>query len=288
MKQIKILRPISITIGTILFITSIVTTFFISNFLLNKKYETQQQASEAKIIEYKLLNSQYQEQINGFFQVQTDIRSYINELVELLYARESYLPIDGIGGIGANLPVNEQTPIFQLKHIISNLNDDQRAMEMIKNYLVARRQFAESFPFIWPVPGGVPRVSSAYGVRANEEVGSVLGTDRPKDGIHFHAGIDIPGDLGDPLQATADGRVVYINENNPVYGKVFVIQHDYGFQTLYGHMTDLNVVTGQYVKRGDIVGYMGNTGASYGVHVHYEIKKDGYHVDPMLLLGMNY
>jgi len=227
---------------------------------------------------------QYSEQVISFVDKQSEIRAYINELITLLYARESYL---GVGGSGEQIELNEQTSIFQLKQAINNLNEDSLAMKKVRDYLISRRQFAESFPFIWPVKGGIPRISSGYGVRANEEVGSVLG-DRPNGGIHFHAGIDIPGELNDPIVATADGRIVWINQDHEIYGKVVIIQHNYGFQTLYGHCNKLTVKNGQVVKRGDIIGYMGNTGASYGVHLHYEIKKDGFHINPMDLLGLSY
>jgi len=227
---------------------------------------------------------QYSSQVSSFVEKQTEIRSYINELVALLYARESSL---GVGGSGEEIELNEQTSLFQLKQAINGLNDDGQAMKMVRDYLVSRRQFAESFPFIWPIKGGIPRISSGYGVRANEEVGSVLG-DRPDGGIHFHAGLDIPGELGDPILATADGRVMWVNSNHKIYGKVVIIQHNYGFQTLYGHMDKLKIKNGQYVKRGDVIGYMGETGASYGVHLHYEIKKDGVHINPMDLLGLSY
>lgn len=266
----------------IIFITSL-----ISSTVINSKYRADITSKDAMIASLELDMKQYHEQSLSFLKTQSNIRSYINELVNLLYARESYLPIEGVGGSGNEIALNEQTSIFQLKQVIRELNDDEAVMQQVKNYLIARRNFAESFPFIWPVPGGVPRVSSAYGVRANEEVGNVLGS-RPPGGIHFHAGIDIPGEIGDPVLATADGRVVWINLDNPVYGKVLIIQHNYGFQTLYGHCDNVVVKSGEYVKRGQIIAEMGNTGASYGCHVHYEIKKDGSHIDPMDLLGMNY
>jgi murein DD-endopeptidase MepM/ murein hydrolase activator NlpD len=284
-KNLKLssLKPM-FAIGVVIFLIILVAiTIFISKEIISDSHEATLTMKNIQIAELESDLKDYHEQSLAFLEKQSEIRSYVNELVELLYARESYL---GIGGAGQNIELNEQTPLFQLKQAIQDLNDDEQAMKMVRNYLVSRRNFAESFPFIWPVPGGVPRVSSGYGVRANEEVGSVLG-DRPSDGIHFHAGIDIPGSLGDNIQATADGRVVWVQHANPVYGKVVVIQHDYGFQTLYGHMTDLNVKIGQYIKRGDIIGHMGDTGASYGVHLHYEIKKDGVHIDPMNLLSMN-
>lgn len=284
-KKMFLSKPIfTIVLITILFGAIVTSTIMVGNVIIEGRHKAELVSLNAIINTLEIEKEQYHEQIVSFIKKQSEIRSYINELVALLYARESSLG-EGVGGSGEAFAINEQTPLFQLKQAINELNDDEQAMKMVRDYLVSRRNFAESFPFIWPVKGGVPRISSGYGVRSNEEVGSVLG--RPKQGIHFHAGIDIPGKLADPILATADGRVAWIDLNNKVYGAVVVIQHNYGFQTLYGHCNKVIVKVGQYIKRGDIIAYMGNTGASYGVHLHYEIKKDGYHIDPMDLLGLN-
>jgi len=284
-KKLFTSRPI---FTILLFITTliiiIISTVMVGNVIIEGRHKAEVVSLNAMINTLEIEKEQYHEQIVSFIKKQTEIRTYINELVVLLYARESSLG-EGVGGSGETFAINEQTPLFQLKQAINELNDDEQAMKMVRDYLVSRRNFAESFPFIWPVKGGVPRISSGYGVRSNEEVGSVLG--RPKQGIHFHAGIDIPGKLGDPILATADGRVSWVELHNKVYGEVIIIQHNYGFQTLYGHCNRVIVKSGQYIKRGNIIGYMGNTGASYGVHLHCEIKKDGYHIDPMDLLGIN-
>jgi len=66
-----------------------------------------------------------------------------------------------------------------------------------------------------------------------------------------------------------------------------VLDHGFGYQTLYGHMTRVNVEQGQEVKAGDLIGYMGSTGRSTGPHVHYEIRKDGIDIDPMPYLKLN-
>ena len=281
-----LIKPIIVIIGIILLFLIITTTIFVSKTVIKAQYDAELLAKSAIISNQEIEIKQYHEQALKYLDAQYKIRAYVNELVELLYDRESSL---GVGGAGDDIILNEQTPLFQLKQAIDNLQDDNEAMKMVRDYLVSRRQFAESFPFIWPVKtdGGVPRVSSKYGIRSNEEIGSILG-DRMPGGIHFHAGIDIPGKKDDPIIATADGRVIWVNLNNPVYGKVIVIQHDYGFQTLYGHCDLVYVKMGQYVKRGQIIGGMGESGAAQGIHVHYEIKKDGYHIDPMKLLGINF
>jgi murein DD-endopeptidase MepM/ murein hydrolase activator NlpD len=72
-----------------------------------------------------------------------------------------------------------------------------------------------------------------------------------------------------------------VEYNGRGYGNNVVINHGYGFETLYGHMSKFNVRSGQRIKRGDVIGYVGNTGASTGPHVHYEVRRSGKKIDPV-------
>lgn len=91
-----------------------------------------------------------------------------------------------------------------------------------------------------------------------------------------HFGIDIAGALGDPIYAADNGVVVYAGWNNWGYGNVVVIDHDGGWQTLYAHMSALNVGCGQSVYQGDVIGYFGSTGNSSGPHLHFEMLNEAY------------
>ena len=95
----------------------------------------------------------------------------------------------------------------------------------------------------------------------------------------FHTGIDIVGYPGTPVKATADGKVIYAG-NHSGYGKVVVIRHGFGYSTLYGHLKKIEVRAGQKVKRGQIIGYLGNTGRSTGPHLHYEVRRYGRYLNP--------
>ncbi len=91
-----------------------------------------------------------------------------------------------------------------------------------------------------------------------------------------HRGIDIAGHLGDNLYAADGGVVVYAGWNDWGYGNVVVIDHGTGWQTLYAHMSALNVGCGSYVYQGDVIGAMGSTGNSSGPHLHFEMLSDVY------------
>lgn len=98
-----------------------------------------------------------------------------------------------------------------------------------------------------------------------------------------HKGVDMAGPIGTPIYATADGvigRAQWVSG----YGKYIEIEHGGGIQTRYGHMSALNVVSNQKVKRGDLIGFMGSTGRSTGSHLHYEVRISGEPVNPMPFL----
>ncbi|RUM64216.1 MAG: M23 family peptidase [Sulfurospirillum sp.] len=97
----------------------------------------------------------------------------------------------------------------------------------------------------------------------------------------FHHGIDFGGMEGTPIRATCNGIVEFAGYSKGGYGNMVIIDHNYGFKTLFGHMLkNLRVKKGDFVKKGSIIGYLGNTGLSTGPHLHYEIKYLRYFIDP--------
>ncbi len=95
-----------------------------------------------------------------------------------------------------------------------------------------------------------------------------------------HKGIDIAGKKGSPIFSVASGRVVYQGRKFSGYGKMILIKHDKGISTIYAHLSKIFVTAGQHVSRGQLVGAMGNTGRSSGVHLHFEIMEHKIPVNP--------
>lgn len=120
---------------------------------------------------------------------------------------------------------------------------------------------------ITPVKGVL---SSGYGERKDKLTGLVK----------QHEGVDIGATDGDDISAVLDGTVVDTG-NSKSYGKYIRIRHDERFETLYAHCSVVSVVQGQEIKQGDIIGKVGNTGASTASHLHFEVWKDGKHVNPL-------
>jgi murein DD-endopeptidase MepM/ murein hydrolase activator NlpD len=97
----------------------------------------------------------------------------------------------------------------------------------------------------------------------------------------MHTGIDFAASIGTPIYATADGKVVEVSVRFSGYGKMVEIDHGFGYRTRYAHMHGFAVQQGQNVKRGDLIGYVGNTGLSTAPHLHYEVLLNGSHINPV-------
>ena len=121
-----------------------------------------------------------------------------------------------------------------------------------------------SLRFIWPVNG---ELSSPFGFRWG----------------HLHAGIDIAVDIGVAARAASAGRVIFSGWQGG-YGNTVIIEHEQEYSTLYGHLSDYFVESGQYVASGQIVGYTGNTGNSTGPHLHFEVRLRGQPLNPLNFL----
>ena len=120
--------------------------------------------------------------------------------------------------------------------------------------------------FIWPLDA---EVVSEYGWRIHPVLG-----DR-----HHHDGIDLDVPEGTTVHATAGGEVFFYGEQ-PGYGNVLIIEHEGGYYSLYGHLADSFVFSGQYVEMGQAVAQSGNTGISSGPHLHFELRNGNYPIDP--------
>jgi murein DD-endopeptidase MepM/ murein hydrolase activator NlpD len=129
---------------------------------------------------------------------------------------------------------------------------------------------ASATPSIWPAHGWL---TGTFGGRSDPFSGEPA----------FHQGLDISTDKGQPVYATADGRVesaAYTGE----YGNFVVVQHGFGLTTRYGHLSAFAVKPGQEVRRGAVLGYVGATGRATGSHLHYEILANGQLINPLRLL----
>ncbi|MCK5124815.1 MAG: M23 family metallopeptidase [candidate division Zixibacteria bacterium] len=143
---------------------------------------------------------------------------------------------------------------------------ERQRYQEVYELLKGKKDILDHTPSIMPTRG---YFSSGYGYRSD-----------PFTGLReFHPGLDISNHRGTPIYATADGKVVSVRTNGGL-GKMISIDHGNGMKSRYGHLSAYKVKVGQRIKRGDIIGLMGDTGNVTGPHLHYEIIKNGKHVNP--------
>ncbi len=178
-----------------------------------------------------------------------------------------------------------QTTIKQNKNMIEKIQKDKKAYERserelkrlsdrltaIINNSTARSNVVAGSGFLRPVQGA--RVTSPYGWRVHPIFKTRI----------FHTGLDLAAPLGTPIKASNSGKVIYSGWYGG-YGKVVILDHGSctgkPTTTLYAHMSRQNVSVGQYVQRGQVIGFVGSTGYSTGPHCHFEVRINGHHQNP--------
>jgi len=143
-------------------------------------------------------------------------------------------------------------------------------LSVVSSTMDRRNALAAATPSLWPVKGWL---TSTMGNRR----------DPIKGGDDFHKGLDIAGEKGQPVYATADG-VVLESGWSGAYGNLVVLDHGFGLESRYGHLLDFAVAKGTKVQRGDIIGRVGATGRATGYHLHYEVHANGKLLNPLQLL----
>ena len=204
-------------------------------------------------------------------------------------SRENFKEIDkevrkmGIGGlpqIDGQFSLSDPQSNFEYNLLINRMNHLQSKVafdfksheELHSNYQL-RQDLYRSTPTIYPTFG---RISSGYGRRKNPISGK-------RD---FHHGIDFANKRGTPIYATADGTISKITRTAKM-GRYIKIRHNFGFETVYGHLSKIEVRVGQQVQKGQIIARMGNTGESTGAHLHYEVHRYSQYRNPSKYLSQS-
>lgn len=159
-----------------------------------------------------------------------------------------------------------------LNTLFNRVVHQEKSYKEIEGMVRNKEKLLASTPAIQPISNkDLNRLSSGFSYR----IDPIYKT------VKFHAGLDFSAPQGTPIYATAQGVVRIANNLGNGYGNHVVIAHGYQYSTLYGHMYRIKVRVGQSVKRGEVIGYVGNTGKSTGPHLHYEVLKGKRHLDPI-------
>jgi murein DD-endopeptidase MepM/ murein hydrolase activator NlpD len=152
------------------------------------------------------------------------------------------------------------------------LSVQSKSLDEILKLAKAKNKLLSAIPAIQPVRNeNLKRMASGFGYRS----------DPFTKARKMHKGMDFTAQTGTPIYATGDGIIARADNTASGFGNHVVINHGYGYETLYGHMSKYNCRAGKLVKRGDIIGYVGSTGRSEAPHLHYEVHKNGNVVNPL-------
>jgi murein DD-endopeptidase MepM/ murein hydrolase activator NlpD len=266
------------------FFTASIVIFIIYLLIFQHFFDSPKEKSlhrelDAKDLQVELI----QKRLNQIEAVLSDVEQRDDNIYRTIFEADPVPRSVRQAGFGG---ANRYEEIEKINNSDLILNTAQRLDKISKRLYVQSKSFDEviqkalerevmlaSLPAIQPVSNkDLTHTASGYGWRIH-----------PIYKIRkFHEGMDFTAPIGSDVYVTADGVVEEIENNvNRGYGNMVLIDHGYGYETVYAHLSSYKVKIGQHLKRGDIIGYVGNTGLSTGPHLHYEVRKNGQAVNPV-------
>jgi len=228
--------------------------------------------------QYSLLNKK----LDHFSSVLDDIEFRDDNIYRTIFEAEpipSEIRKAGFGGINRykELEGYDDSELIiktskKLDKLTKQLYIQSKSFDDVFTMAKKKEEMLRDLPAIQPVQNkDLKHIASGYGWRMHP----ILKYRK------FHAGMDFSAPTGTPIYATGEGIVIQADAKASGYGNHVRIDHGYNYVTLYAHMSKINCKVGQKVKRGDVIGYVGNTGLSAGPHCHYEVRKNGEPVNPV-------
>jgi len=245
--------------------------------------ETPKEISQAREIEnYQLQYEQLNRKMKQIESVLDNLQDRDNQIYRVIFEAN---PISddvrkaGFGGVNryADLEGFDNSELIinttkRMEILSKQIVVQSKSLDEIQRMALDKEVLLSAIPSIQPINNeNLRRMASGYGWR----------TDPFTKSRRMHKGMDFSAPTGTPIYAPSDGKVIRVDSRSAGYGKHIRIDHGFGYVTLYAHLSEYNVRRGQRVKRGDVIGFVGNTGRSVAPHLHYEIRKDGKHLNPI-------
>lgn len=271
-----LLRSLAYLIGSVI-IAGIYWVIFAS-FFDSPKEKMLQREIQQLTLQYDLINRE----MGNVENVLDDLQKTDDNLYRTIFEAEpipATLRAGGVGGVNRYKALEGYENSSLIVETVNRLDKIRRKVYLqSKSFddLVilakGKEEMLRSVPAIIPISGkDLTRVASGFGLRIHP-IYKI---------IKFHYGMDFTAPSGTDVYATGNGVVSSVLSSQRGLGKNIVIDHGFGYTSTYGHLSNFNVRTGQKVQRGDVIGYVGNTGTSIANHLHYEIKLNGANVDPV-------
>lgn len=274
LRSYRLLR--NLLIGFIL--VSICNLFFSSLFFTPKMFRLADERRDLQL-KYEIL----QNRIRSSQQQLDEIRHRDNFVYRPLFSSDT-LSIEGVydryeDAKYASIDGNDFSPVMlgmwhEMDQLARSLYLESKSLDELQILSKDKEKFSTAVPAIWPIDRSKMRNKiGAFGYRVHPVYRQ----------WRFHSGVDMPGRVGDPIYATGDGVVEYVERSRARYGygTQILINHGFGYKTRYAHLNKLLVEKGDTITRGQLIAEMGNTGVSTSPHLHYEVIYNRSHVNPI-------
>ncbi|WP_166387631.1 MULTISPECIES: M23 family metallopeptidase [unclassified Polaribacter] len=260
-----------------LVLASFIGFIVFSQFIMSPRERAQKRELENLKLHYELLSkkmqesssilAQLQERDNNIYRTYFEANPISDEQRKAGFGGVNrYKYLDGFDNSTMITKVTKDIDILSKQLVVQS-----KSLDEIVNLAKEKESMLASIPAIQPVKKeDLTRMASGYGLRMHP----ILKYRK------MHKGMDFTARVGTPVYATANGKVIRAQRSSS-YGNVVYIEHGYGYETIYAHMKKIVIEKGKNVKRGDLIGYVGNTGLSAGPHLHYEVHKNGRAVNPI-------
>lgn len=257
---------------------AVVTMIIAYNFIDSPKEKQLRREADVMKLQYDLLNKK----MNQVQTVLNDLQDRDDNIYRVIFEAEpipNSIRQAGFGGSDRykdlegydNSELMKETT-ERLDKITKQLYIQSKSYDDVVKMAKSKEQLIASIPAIMPLNNkDLKHMPSGYGWRTHP----IYKTQE------FHPGMDFTAEQGTPIYATGDGKIETADALAHGYGNHVVINHGFGYKTLYGHMSKIVAKVGAKVKRGELIGYVGSTGLSTGPHVHYEVIRNGEKVNPI-------
>jgi hypothetical protein len=280
-KKVKVKQSYKIKKGVFI-IAGVVLTAFLGWVLFSQIFQSPNEKALARELENsKLHYNSLNKKLKVIEEITNDIANRDNNIYRL-YFETNPIPLEqrkaGFGGVNRYKDLegfsNSEMIISttkKLENLSKQLKIQSESLDEIVALAKNKEEMLASIPAIMPVKKGtLTRMASGYGMRMHPTLKY----------RKMHEGMDFSAKRGTPIYASGNGTVIRA-QRSATYGNVVYIDHGYGYITRYAHMNKLKTHKGKKVKRGEIIGLVGNTGRSVAPHLHYEVRYNGNAVNPM-------
>lgn len=275
-KKTKIINLILMILGAFLFM-------LIGFVVLTPIFQSPKERELKRELEFVKLNEElHNKRIKQLEKIVKEIQDRDNNIYRL-YFEANPIPEEqrkaGFGGVNRYKSLegfdNSEMIIDVTRNmdiLAKQLYIQSKSLDEIVKLAENKESLLAAIPAIQPVKKeDLTRMASGYGWR----------TDPFTKARKKHFGMDFTAPKGTPVYASGDGKIIRADQKSSGYGKHIRIDHGFGYKSLYAHLSGYNVKVGQQVKRGDLIGFVGNTGRSKAPHLHYEVIKNGVKINPI-------